>query len=349
VSSAFVVLVGIAIALGALFALAYGRVDWARVFNVDSVQARREAGPATAAFVVCFLFNLPLGIVARIRPGYQEGYRTSFYDAAGHVLGLLLVLLAIAMHAPLVWLVVAMAGAPVLASAVHAAVLFGRDRPWLRVSLAGFDGPVAKRLLHHGLLFFALHLAASLIYVPDNIIVAQLRGAESVARFAVVAKLFSVSILLADVTLGPLWPAYGEALARGDRAWVHDTLWRSIRLALVTSAALAALLVAAGNSILTVWVGPEMVAPASLLLGLGAWTGFGAVGTAVAMYLNAANRMGVQVACAAVMVPASLALKVALVDRLGLAGVPWGLVIAYVAFVGVPLAVLARRGRLTPR
>lgn len=349
VSSAFVVLVCIALALGAIFALAYGQVEWARLFNVSSAQARREAGPATAVFVACFLVNLPIGIVARIRQGYQEGYRTSFFEAAGNVLGLLLVLLAIRMRAPLAWLVAAMAGAPVLASAAHAGVLFGRDRRWLRVRLELFDGAVAKRLLHHGLLFFALQLAASLVYAPDNLIVAQLRGPDSVARFAVAAKLFSVSILLADVTLGPLWPAYGEAMARGDHAWVRHTLTRSIRLAAAAALGVAVLLVLAGNSILSLWVGPEMVATSSLLLGLGAWTVIGAAGTAVAMYLNAANLLWIQVVCSAFMVPASLALKVVFVNRWGLAGVPWGLVVAYVTFVGVPLLVLAMRGRLAAR
>jgi hypothetical protein len=112
---------------------------------------------------------------------------------------------------------------------------------------------------------------------------------------------------------------------------------------------LAALLVAFGNAVISLWVGPEMVASTDLLLGLGAWTVVAAVGTSAAMYLNAANRIGVQLACAAVMIPASLALKVMLVRSSGLAGVPWGLVIAYVAFVLLPLGVLAWRGRLRPR
>lgn len=139
-STAVVVLAGVAAALGVAFALVYGRVDWAGVFNVASPVAVAESGPATAALVACLLVGLPLGIVARIRQGYQEGYKTGLYDAAGSVLGLVLVLVAIQSRASLVWLVVAMAGAPVAASLIHALVLFGRDRPWLRVRLGGMTG-----------------------------------------------------------------------------------------------------------------------------------------------------------------------------------------------------------------
>jgi hypothetical protein len=69
---------------------------------------------------------------------------------------------------------------------------------------------------------------------------------------------------------------------------------------------------------------------------------------AVAMYLNAANLMRVEVACAMAFVPASLVLKVILVTRWGLPGVPWATVLAYLALVAVPLAALGLRGRLAP-
>ncbi len=348
VSTAFILLLTVAATLGVAFLAAYPYIDWARLYNVRSPAAGAEAGPATAAFVACILAHLPLGVVARIRHGYQEGYRTSLFDAAGNVLGLLLVLLAIKFRMPLVWLVLAMAGAPVLASLIHTAVLFGRDRPWLRVDLGRFDRRTAMRLLHHGGLFFALQVAATFASAPDNVIIAQTLGPTSVAHYAVVAKLFSVSVLLSDVALAPLWPAYGEAMARGDLRWVNHTLGRSIRVAAIASILFALLLVVGGNAILAKWVGPGFDASLGLRLGLGTWTIVSTVGMAVAMYLNAANLLRVQVACALAWVPASLALKVMLVTRWGIAGVPWAMVGAYLALAAVPLAALGLRGRLAP-
>ena len=348
VSTAFLLLLGVAATLSVAFVLAYPYIDWARVYNVSSTQAATEAGPATAAFVGCILANLPLGVVARIRQGYQEGYRTSLFDASGNILGLLLVLLAISLRAPLVWLVLAMAGAPVIASLTHAVVLFWRDRPWLRVVPKRFDRRTATRLLHHGGLFFVLQVAATFASAPDNVIIAQTLGPTSVAQYAVVAKLFSVSVLLSDVALAPLWPAYGEAMARGDLQWVRHTLVRSVQVAALASVLFAAVFVLGGNEILARWVGPGFAAPLALRLGFGTWVIVATLGMAVAMYLNAANLMRVQAACAMVWVPASLVLKVLLVTRWGLAGVPWATVVAYLALAAVPLAALGLRGKLAP-
>ena len=233
--------------------------------------------------------------MARIRQGYQEGYRTSLFDAAGSILGLLLVLLAIKNRLPLVCLVLAMAGSPVIASLVHATVMFGRDRPWLRVDPERFDRRTATRLLQHGGLFFALQLAASFVYAPDNVIIAQTLGPTSVAHYSVAAKLFTVSVLLSDVALAPLWPAYGEAMARGDHEWVHRTLARSIQLAAFASILFSSLLIVGANEILTRWVVPGFSASPALRLGLGALTIVMTMGMAVAMYLNAANLIRVQV------------------------------------------------------
>jgi hypothetical protein len=110
----------------------------------------------------------------------------------------------------------------------------------------------------------------------------------------------------------------------------------------------ASLLFVGGNEILTRWVGPGFTASPALRLGLGTWTMVSTVGMAVAMYLNAANLMRVQVVCALAWVPASLVLKVMLVSRWGLAGVPWAMVVSYLAFAAVPLAALGLRGRLVP-
>ena len=348
VSTAFILLLAVATTLCVAFLLAYPHIDWARFYNVTSPQAGREAGPATAAFIGCILANLPLGVVARIRQGYQEGYRTSFFDAAGNVLGLLLVLLAIKFRLPLVWLVLAMAGAPVIASLTNTAVLFGHDRPWLRVDPDRFDRRTATRLLHHGGLFFALQVAAAFAAAPDNVIIAQTLGATWVAQYAVVAKLFSVSVLLSDVALAPLWPAYGEAMVRGDHRWVKHTLARSVQLTAAASTLFAAVLVVGGNAILARWVGPGFSASLALRLGFGSWVIVATVGMAVSMYLNAANLVRVQVACAMVWAPASLVLKVLMVTRWGLAGVPWAMLAAYLGLAAAPLAALGLRGRLAP-
>ena len=132
-------------------------------------------------------------------------------------------------------------------------------------------------------------------------------------------------------------------MARGDAAWVQRTLARSLQIAAMASVALSIMLVLAGNGILTIWVGSDMQASTTLLLGLGLWTVLAAVGTSVAMYLNASNLMWIQLVCSLLTVPTSILLKIAFVRQWGINAVPWAMVIAYVLLTGVPLVVFSRR------
>jgi O-antigen/teichoic acid export membrane protein len=132
VSNAFIMLLGIAVLIVAVFLSIYPFVPWAVVFKVQSDLAVRELGPSILLLLFCFAVSIPLSLVERIRIGYQEGFVNSGWQTLGSVTGLLLVLVAIRFEAGLPWLVLAMAGTPVFATAGNALHQFYWRRPWLR-------------------------------------------------------------------------------------------------------------------------------------------------------------------------------------------------------------------------
>lgn len=339
VSSAFFMLSGIAIMLAAMTALIFPMVSWQRFFNVASARAVAEAGPAMAVFMGCFLIGLPLGIVQRVQTGYQEGFANSLWQGVGNLLGLGAVLLAIHLKAGLPWLVLAMAGTPALASLINAVILFGYHRPWLQPAWQWVTRTAATKVFRLGILFFVLQMAVALAFSSDNMVAAQVLGPKAVALYSVPARLFSVIPMILGMLLNPLWPAYGEAISRGDVGWVRKTLLRSLVAALIITALPSVLLVLLGPQILKVWVGPDMIPPLSLLVGFAVWTVIGAAGNAVAMFLNGTNVIGFQVVVAIVMSVGALIAKVLFAQAIGLSGIIWGTVVAYTLFSAVPQAI----------
>ena len=124
VSSGFFLLTGIAAAVAVLFALLYGFVSWSAVFNVSGARASAEAGPALAVFVFCFACNIPLAVVQRTQMGLQQGFMASLWQCVGSISGLVGVLLAIHVEGGLPWLVLALAGAPLLAALLNSLYFF---------------------------------------------------------------------------------------------------------------------------------------------------------------------------------------------------------------------------------
>jgi O-antigen/teichoic acid export membrane protein len=155
--------------------------------------------------------------------------------------------------------------------------------------------------------------------------------------------MFSTIPVLLGMFLNPLWPAYGEALARNDFFWVKKAFTRSLLLSFFLSAIPAAGLVLYGPMILNYWVGPAIQPTFELLLGLGLWTIVFTMGSAVGMLLNGANVIRFQVIFASFMAIVALISKVVLASVIGVAGIIWGTLLAYLVCAGIPQVIYVSR------
>ncbi len=343
VSSAFLMLTCIALIIGITFAILYPYVSWSWVFNISSSQARSEAGPAILVLAACFLINLPLGIVQRVQIGYQDGFFNGVWQAFGNLLALGSVLLAIQFKADLPWMVFAMAGVPVFATVINGVILFGVQRPWALPKFKNVSLFAAQRVLKTSFLFLILQIAVALGYQSDNFVISHFLGASYVPQYQVPMKLFMLVPLMVGFVLTPLWPAYGEAIARHDVAWIRRAYSVSMKLALSLNVIAAILLVFFGPALIHIWVGSNINPPLILLLGLGLWTALNGLGGPIAMLLNGTNAIGIQVICASVMAVSNILLSIFLVGKIGVAGPIYGTVITWTAFNLIPYMIYIPR------
>ena len=343
VASAFALLAGIAALLIVAFSLIYPFVAWGHFFNVSSVTARQEAGPATAVFFGCFVANLPGDIVQRLQLGLQDGFISKLWQLTGSVAGLVGVVVVIHLRLGLPWLVGALAGTPLLVTIANNIAFFGWMRPDLRPEFKLISTTMMTRIAKLGLLFFTLQAAAAIAYSSDNFIVAKLLGPEAVTRYSITAKLFSFISLGLAMFIGPLWPAYGEAVSRGDVFWVKRTLIKGTVAAASIAALASAVVICAAPAILKAWVHQPIAPPFLLLLGLGLWSVLDATGQSVAMFLNGANVITAQVVISTIFALGCLVLKIFFVHRFGIAGVPWATFLSYAFLNGLPFAIIVPR------
>ena len=340
VSSAYLILGLIAVTILIGFASVYAAMPWHRLFNVESAVARNEAAPALAVFVFCFALNIPLSIVQRAQIGLQQGFTANLWQCVGSLLGLAGILVAIHMEAPLPWLVVAAVGTPMLAALANSVTFFVFRQRDLAPRLNLACAKSIRRIAHTGALFFVLQIAMAAAYLSDNLIITQTLGAAAVAQYAVPEKMFAVISTVILMAIAPLWPAYGEAIARGDQGWSSRTLIRSVQLAAITSSLLSLCLIMVGPLLLSLWIGHAVSVSFLLLAALGLWKVLDSVGNALAMYLNGRGMLRVQAILGIIMATVAVVLKIILVERLGVAGAPIATAIAYSVCVLIPLAWL---------
>jgi O-antigen/teichoic acid export membrane protein len=343
VSSAFLVL-GIVSLLGAaLFGAVYSEVSWPGLFNVSSATAVREAGPALAVFVWCFLVNVPLGIVQRIQMGCQEGYVSALWSALGQIGALLAVIAAIRYEGGLPALILAMSGVPILVTAASAVYLFGRQHRDLRPRWALASWATALRIVGTGGWFLLLQIIAAFHYSADNLIIARLLGPSEVSRYAVGMRLALVCPMITGMWLMPLWPAISEAVARDDWLWVRRTFKRAFVWSTVFNFVGAIVLTTIGDAIAHVWIGRDINLGFGLLGGFGLFTLAAGISGPVAMFMNGMGIIKIQTVTCVLMAVVSLWARIHFAPAYGVTGVILSNAASQIALVSLPsLWILSR-------
>ena len=347
VSSVFFMLLVSALFLLVVFRIIYPFVSWYRIFNVSSILAVQESGPATAVFVICFLLNLPLVVAQRIQFGYQEGFLNNYWQIAGNILGLVAVLIVIKFHGNLAWLVAAMSGVPTIITATNWGFLFFYRHPLLLPRWKNFHFTTGKELIGKGIIFVLLWLASVLGTSTDNIIIAQFLGASEVAAYAVVQRLFSLTFLV-QLFASPLWPAFNNAVETSDFVWASRTYKHIQILAICLTLLICLPLIFFGQAIIKVWAGPLVIPSISLITGYALFrlvSGFAEAPMPVLMCDKYVRKLLV---IATVAGGVSFILKIIFVQRWQAAGVAWASALSYGVFFTLPAFMIANRG-LTPK
>jgi O-antigen/teichoic acid export membrane protein len=343
VSSGFAVLNAIASLLLLLFFAIYRFVSWGNFFHVVSPLARTEAGPALAVFAICFALNISMDVVQRVQLGLQQGYRYGLWQLCGSLLGLIGVVAGIWFHVGLPTLVVAIAGAPILATALNAVHFFGFVRPDLRPRLRLVSRDVISQIARLGGLFFVLQLVVAVSFSADNFIIARTLGAVNVPEYSIPQRLFALVTMLSAMLITPLWPAYGESISRGDMTWVRRTLRTSLLTVLTISSVVSATLLLLSSRLIHWWVGPRIHPPFFLLLGLAIWTVLNCCGDALGAFLNGASVIRFQVMVASIFGAGCLVSKIFFVRHHGVTGVPWATIITYLLLNALPYVLYVPR------
>jgi len=325
-TSALALMLAIATVLAVAGAVVYPFLPWMRVLNVKSAAAAAEGAKAFLVLYASFILNIPLGVISRAQSGLQKGYSAQIVGAIASLLSLCAILIVIALHANLVWLVSALVFAGILSALLNAWILF-HAHPWLLPRWQAYSATSAHKILKLGIMFFVLQCAFTLAYTSDNIVIDQVMGVAAVALYAVPQKLFGFVTSVVSMAINPLWPAYGEAISRGDVAWVKRAFFRSLWLVLAITIPVCTVLVFASPWILRVAVGKSLQAPLSLLIVLAVWCVVNAVSVVSAILLNGAGVLKAQSALAIIVGVCNLALSIFLTRRYGVIGVCLGSII----------------------
>jgi O-antigen/teichoic acid export membrane protein len=318
-------------------------IRWDDVLGLQTLRDHHESRVAIAIFVMLFAIGLPIKLGENTQSALQRGYMSNLWTTVGSLISFGLVFVAARHHAPIYILVLIVGGMPVVSSFCNATLLFTRQRPDLRPSLGAFDRTVANKLLHSGLLFFGLGIAGALAYDSQNIVIAHILGPGAVGTYAIVQRLYSTIPMIVAFVTQPLWPAFGEAIARKEWPWVYRALKRGIGLNALIAVAPAIVLSIFSGPIIARWTHGTIVAPKALVVGFSVWAVISAISSPICMLLNAAQVLLFQIVSAILFGLVTVFGMMIALHMFGLPGGVWTMLTAYLILQFGPYLVFLRR------
>jgi O-antigen/teichoic acid export membrane protein len=286
-------LIGVLAVLGFVAAFT---VPWASLLKLTTPVSSRNLEWAVCIAFVFTLLMVFCGIMDAVYGAFQNFAAVSIWDSASKVLATLAVVLITYTQMGLVGAIVAGIGAPALTKLIGVIDLFQFRIPAVRPNVAFYRSTYLRTLVTDGIQMLILTLSFAGIFQIDKMFLGFLIGAQAVTTFSIMAKIYLLALGMYALTFRSLWPAYTEAIHRGDILWVRKWLIISICAGLLIILAVGLILALFGKLIYQKWLGNSAFIPTSeLSLAFAACFAMWVWVTAHASLLNAARILKSQI------------------------------------------------------
>lgn len=263
VSTAFFILIGIALILLGGGIVAVRSIDWYSLLNVRYEAVSKLTEIITISFVF-FILNFALKFVGNVYQAMQKPAVMPLMNCAGHIIALISVfVLSKLTVGSLLFVAIAYSSALPLVYIIAYPITFKRIYPFLRPSLRYFDKGRVGNLLNLSLLFFVLQVAGLVLFSLSNFLISNMFGPEMVTPFNISQKYFSVLLVSLTIVLAPIWSAVTDAFAKNEMSWIKAAEKRLSRcLALLISVAIV--MSSVSPAVYRIWVGSDITIPFEL-------------------------------------------------------------------------------------
>jgi O-antigen/teichoic acid export membrane protein len=201
--------------------------DFTKVILIENPNNENVLLHTVQSILIVFAIGLPAGMIQRTFEAYQDGMISNILLIIGRFFSLGSVYVCVHFEISLSVMVALYMGLPFVFIIIGGVILFIK-RSWLRPSFFKVRKKCVSEIFNVGRLAFSAQVGASIMSTGPLLVLTSQYGAMAIVPFAIAQRLFGIVSMIQASILGPLWPAYGEAKARGDWTWIISTLKKSI-------------------------------------------------------------------------------------------------------------------------
>jgi O-antigen/teichoic acid export membrane protein len=262
-SSAYVSLLLALIGLTILFLFTNMFLNWSSLLNAPQ-EMRAELTCVAAVFFGSLGIRLGLGLVNALLLADQQPALVSMFDSLGMVITLVSVhILSSHGEKSLIWFGLTSSYGPVLILLLASVILFSTKYRHIAPRWRDFRFHLAMDMTSLGFKFFALQIAAVVIFATTSVIIAHMFGPEEVSRYAIAQRYYGIPLTVFAILLTPYWSAYTQAYVLGEIKWIRSSINQLKRYLALLAVALVMMTIFA-DKVYSMWLDSNALLPGAL-------------------------------------------------------------------------------------
>lgn len=268
VSTTYMMMIIIFIPLCIILEIITPFIPWARFFNTSEIYNSAIVSALQIMFV-CICLQMIVNSLVSVLSAYQKTAMAALFPVLGNLLSLIVIYFLSKFTTPsLAKLAFAISTMPVIVITIASLYLYNTTYKNISPSFKSIKFNLVKDLFNLGAKFFLIQVQIIVLYQATNILISNVSNPIEVANYNVAYRYINMSLMVFNILLTPLWPAFTDAYVKKDFMWMKS-VYKKLTKVLLLTIGIIILMIIASPVVYKLWVGDKMNIPFLMTLSVG--------------------------------------------------------------------------------
>lgn len=293
VSTTYFMMIIIFVPLCIILELILPHINWSTFLNVDQAY-NEQLIEVMRVLIVCFCLQMIFNVISSILAACQKVALSSAFPVIGNFLALIAIYLLTKFSRPsLLNLALAISYLPIIVYFIGSIIFFRGKLKAISPSPRSINLSLVKNVFSLGIRFFIIQIQLIVILQSTNILISNISSPIDVTSYNLAYKYLSIALMLFNIIVGPLWPAFTDAYTKRDYRWMNN-VYRRMRILLGILVFMIIIMVAVSPIAYQIWFGNKTTVPTTMTIAVAIYIIFLSWNTLNTMLINGIGSIAIQ-------------------------------------------------------
>lgn len=293
VSTTYFMMIIIFVPLCIILELILPHINWSTFLNVNQAY-NEQLVEVMQVLVICFCLQMIFNVISSILAACQKVALSSAFPVIGNFLALIAIYLLTKFSQPsLLNLALAISYLPIIVYFISSIIFFSGKLKAIRPSFKAIDTSLIKDILNLGVRFFIIQIQLIVLYQSTNILISNIASPADVTSYNLAYKYLSIALMLFNIILGPLWPAFTDAYTKKDYAWMNNVYKRMTKICALLIIAIIIMVILSPIAY-HIWIGDKTNVPITMTIAVAVYVIIHSWDSLQVMLINGTGCVGLQ-------------------------------------------------------